>query len=104
MKSFALLTIATLISLFSLHTFADETYACLHEGSERIIKVAYTNPGSPVPCEVIYEKGTDSQVLWSAQNQEGYCESKAAEFAEKQRSWGWDCTKMSASTETPAAQ
>jgi len=30
-------------------------------------------------------------VLWRASSEVGYCEQKAAEFAEKQRGWGWQC-------------
>ncbi len=79
---------------------ADETYACLYNGNERTIRVAYTYPDSKVPCEVIYEKGSGSQVLWNAQSEEGYCEAQALNFVEKQRGWGWDCAKLEAAIET----
>lgn len=49
-----------------------------------------------VPCEVQYFKDTEapgeSQVLWSAQAQAGYCESKASEFVAKLEGWGWSCS------------
>ena len=55
----------------------------------------YTEPGVTVPCEVHYFKDTeapgDSEVLWSAQAQEGFCEQKATEFVAKLEGWGWDC-------------
>ena len=91
----------SLLTLFigligSQFTYADETHICLYGGNERIIKVTYTNPGSKVPCQVVYEKNTGSQVLWNAENEEGYCEAKAGEFVEKQRGWGWDCALMEA--------
>ena len=78
---------------------ADETYVCLYGGNERIIHVSYPISGSTVPCEVVYEKDTGRQVLWSAQNEEGYCETKAAAFVEKQKGWGWDCSKMTVAQE-----
>ncbi len=88
-------TYRTAIALFSVllssSVFADDVYVCQHADSQRIISVVYTEEGSTVPCEVTYEKATGSQVLWSAQGEEGYCEAKAEAFVEKQRSWGWDC-------------
>ena len=48
-----------------------------------------------VPCQVNYIREDETtQSLWSAQNDEGYCEQKAVEFAEKQRDWGWDCIQQ----------
>ena len=48
-----------------------------------------------MPCEVHYYKDTEApgekEVLWSAGSQEGYCESKTAEFIAKLEGWGWDC-------------
>ncbi len=89
-------TYRTAIVLFSVllssSVLADDVYVCQHADSQRIISVVYTEEGSKVPCEVTYEKSTGSQVLWSAQGEEGYCEAKAMAFVEKQRSWGWDCS------------
>lgn len=84
--------IALFSVLFSSSVLADDVYVCQHADSQRIISVVYTEEGSTVPCEVTYEKSTGSQVLWSAQGEEGYCEAKAEAFVEKQRSWGWDCS------------
>ena len=74
---------------------AGEDYVCQKGALERRISIAYANEGMAVPCQVSYtrEDGT-TQDLWNAQNEEGYCESKAAEFAEKQRGWGWDCIQQ----------
>ena len=72
------------------------TYVCTKDGMERIIKVVYDIQGSNVPCEVTYQKEDQSiQGLWRAQNAEGYCEGKAAEFAQKQEGWGWQCEMVS---------
>ena len=55
----------------------------------------YTEPGKTVPCEVHYFKDTEapgeSEVLWSAEAQAGFCEQKAAEFVAKLQGWGWQC-------------
>lgn len=98
MKPIALVLSLLSASLLANTSVADETYICLHGDSERKISVVYNTPTSTVPCEVIYEKASGSQVLWNAQNQEGYCESKASEFVEKQRGWGWDCAKMNSAS------
>ena len=50
--------------------------------------------GGSVPCDVVYKKpteGVEDQVLWYAENTEGYCEDKAREFVGKLESWGWVC-------------
>lgn len=68
---------------------------CSHHGQVRVIEVVYPQ-GGLLPCEVVYHKGNHSSVLWSAQNETGYCEQKAEEFTRKQQGWGWHCeTRMS---------
>lgn len=71
------------------------TYSCTHGDKVRVIEVVYLNPPAKVPCEVNYSKQTEepgvTSTPWSAANLEGYCEEKAAEFAQKQEGWGWDC-------------
>ena len=44
-------------------------------------------------------------MLWSASNQEGYCEQKTREFVEELENWGWDCGRGSSTSidaEAPA--
>lgn len=68
---------------------------CTHGEQIRVIEVVYQGD-SNVPCDVVYTKDTGASVLWSAQNESGYCEQKAEEFTQKQRDWGWNCeTSMS---------
>ena len=59
------------------------TYQCTHGDLVRRVEIL-TEPGLTVPCEVHYYKDTEapgeSQVLWSAQTEKGYCEAKAEEF------------------------
>lgn len=94
MKNLMLTILFSLCSMFSSHLFAQDEYVCLKEEVERKISVVYISPTSTVPCEVVYEKPSGTQTLWTAQSEEGFCESKAAELVEKQKSWGWDCAKM----------
>ncbi|MBI1887584.1 MAG: hypothetical protein HYS19_04325 [Nitrosomonadales bacterium] len=87
---------AVLAALFiSSAALADEAYVCKQGNQERVINIVYANAGAAVPCEVTYTKedGT-TQSLWQAQNVAGYCEDNAAAFVEKQRGWGWDCSKQ----------
>ncbi len=92
-KNIALATACTSV-LLATPLLANETYTCTHGNQERQISVVYANEGQAVPCEVTYTKLSGTESLWQAQNQEGYCEEKAAAFVEKQRAWGWDCAKQ----------
>jgi len=89
----ALLTITAGLALCQ-QSLANETTVCLNGGAERKISIVYDSPGQTVPCSVTYEKGEGIQTLWSAENEAGYCEAKAADFIEKQRQWGWDCANL----------
>jgi hypothetical protein len=102
MKSLLVFAVTSACLLLSSTLAANETYVCLYGNSERTIKVVYATPDSKIPCDVVYEKDSGSQVMWNAQNMEGYCETKADEFVEKQRGWGWDCAKMEEETPGPA--
>lgn len=70
------------------------TYQCTHGDLVRRVEIL-TEPGLTVPCEVHYYKDTEapgeSQVLWSAQAEEGYCNAKAEEFVARLQGWGWSC-------------
>ncbi len=69
--------------------------------------VVMTEPGVSVPCEVHYFKDTEApgedQVLWSAAQQAGYCEEKAAGLVAKLEGWGWDCGLGAPAAPEPAA-
>lgn len=68
---------------------------CSHGDQTRVIEVVYPQ-GGLVPCDVVYTKDNGASVLWSAQNESGFCEQKAEAFVQKQRGWGWNCeTSMS---------
>ena len=88
---------------------AADITVCKSGSLERRVEVSFTNAEAKVPCEVKYfkEGNAEGKVLWSAQNEVGYCEKKAVEFVEKLGTWGWDCAaksdeKVPAETEKPA--
>jgi hypothetical protein len=79
---------------------------CNHGDQTRVIEVVYPQ-GGVVPCDVVYTKDSGASVLWSAQNESGFCEQKAEAFVQKQRGWGWHCetsmTDISAADIQPEA-
>ena len=81
-------------------------YECSVDELTRRVEVFYET-GVTVPCEVHYYKDTEMpgerQVLWRAQNEEGYCEARAAEFVEKLRSMGWTCWAVGSRDAEPEA-
>ena len=78
-------------------------YQCTHGDLVRRVEI-FTEPGMTVPCEVHYFKDTEApgetQVLWSAQAEEGYCAAKAEEFISKLQGWGWSCGAGAAAAPT----
>lgn len=90
------------LMLLAASAFADN-YECKLEGLVRTITVVYEAEGA-VPCHVEYDKPTEgmTQIPWNAQNEEGYCEARAAEFTEKLRGWGWVCIEVSESADAGA--
>ena len=82
---------------FLLFTAAGNAYAdswnCSRDDLVREVIIEYPQGGS-IPCDVVYKKqteGFEDQVLWSAENLEGYCEEKAGDLVAKLESWGWVC-------------
>lgn len=59
-----------------------------------VLRLFIANRSSKVPCEVKYTKPSGSQILWSANHEVGYCESKATAFAAKLDTLGWSCSKV----------
>lgn len=69
------------------------SFECKLDNLGRSISVIYPEQ-TPVPCHVEYTKEGDTQILWQAENSEGYCEEKARAFATKHESWGWQCASQ----------
>jgi len=76
---------------------ADETTVCSAHGSERTITVASSDKG----CQVNYTKGDETKTLWQSAHAE-YCTARAAEFIEKQKGWGYECTAKTATAPVAA--
>jgi hypothetical protein len=79
----------------------------MHNEQVREVIIEYSGTGS-LPCKVIYNKpteGFDRQVLWQADNLEGFCEEKANELVTKLESWGWKCYgEVADEEEAPATE
>ena len=76
----------------SANVYAD-SWNCSHDDLVREVIVVYPQGGS-IPCDVVYKKqteGVEDEVLWTAENDEGYCEDKARGLVAKLESWGWVC-------------
>jgi hypothetical protein len=82
----------------STYGAAAEQYVCTYDNKVRKVRLNYPT-GHQVPCSVIYEKPTEDgskKIMWEAQQQIGYCETKASEFTEYLRTNGWNCKKDTA--------
>ena len=71
-----------------------KAWSCLQNGLVREVTIYYPNEPARLPCEVYYSKRHENRLprpLWTATNEEGYCERKAESFVEKLESLGWQC-------------
>lgn len=86
--------LAALAGITSATVLAQENfhYTCKLELAQRTIAVAYLVPEQAVPCEVQYTKNdTEPQLLWRADNQEGYCEEKVRQVVKEHEALGFSC-------------
>ena len=85
---------------------APHDYQCALDDLQRRVVIFYET-GVTVPCEVHYFKDTEApgetQVLWRALNEAGYCERMADNFVGKLRDLGWSCEQGSGTTAEAAA-
>ena len=84
--------ISVLALCVSVNAYAD-SWNCSSSDLVREVVIQYPQGGA-IPCDVVYKKqteGVEDQVLWSAENEEGYCEEKARDLVAKLESWGWVC-------------
>lgn len=84
---------------------APQDYRCALGDLQRRVVIFYET-GVTVPCEVHYFKDTEApgetQVLWRALHEAGYCERMADEFVGRLRDQGWSC-ELGGSSESGAA-
>lgn len=88
-----ILQLFTMLALSVCFNAYADSWNCSSSDLVREVVIDYPQGGS-VPCNVIYKKqteGFEDQVLWSADNLEGYCEDKARELVANLESWGWVC-------------
>lgn len=88
-----ILQLFTILALSVCFNAYADSWNCSSSDLVREVVIDYPEGGS-VPCNVIYKKqteGFEDQVLWSADNMEGYCEDKARELVANLESWGWVC-------------
>ena len=91
-RTFQVLTI-TLLAV-PISTYAD-SWSCSQGNDVREIHIERAT-SAPVPCNVVYKKqteGVEDQVLWSANNDDSYCEEKAHGLVAKLESSGWVCAE-----------
>ncbi len=71
-----------------------QNYQCTYGDLQRRVEILYET-GVTVPCEVHYYKDTEApgetQVLWRALNESGYCEKMAENFVSRLQDLGWSC-------------
>jgi hypothetical protein len=102
MKQFFISIILTL-GFGTAFAKSTETYNCTRSGvAPRKVEINYLADSKKVPCDVVYTKDGVAKTLWDAKVQEGYCQEKAQEFVEKQKSEGWKCEIETAAQSTPA--
>ena len=103
---FSALGLCLLAATYCFTVYADQTaednsisigHLCTLGGAVRRVEVYYPQAPETLPCQVIYYKDTEApdqpEVLWDAQNEDGYCEAKANDMAEDlETKWGWQCT------------
>ena len=91
----SLLTAALLLSAWA-GSAAANPISCTQGELSRTVEIIYTEPGQPVPCEVIYAKPAAGtiELLWQAMNEAGYCEQQTAGLIEKLQGSGWRCSKQ----------
>ena len=94
MKTNILRAIAFVCILGASNLYADESIICTDGQLERVISIIYQDQDAKVPCDVQYTKDGQTETLWHAENEYGYCEEKVAEFIQKHIEWGWRCDKQ----------
>ncbi|MBE9559329.1 MAG: hypothetical protein IMF15_01005 [Proteobacteria bacterium] len=87
-------TLAISLFVIPLNTYAD-SWSCSQSNDVREVHIERAT-SSPAPCLVVYKKpteGVEDQTLWSANNDDSYCEEKAQGLVAKLESAGWVCAE-----------
>ena len=85
---------------------SSDVFRCTMGSLTRRVEVARETDG-PLPCEVRYYKDDEApgapQVLWSASNEQGYCDAQAEGFLARLEGLGWQCS-AGTRADTPATE
>lgn len=104
MKSISLIVFVAAIMPCTTFAQDHDSYVCSNGDLQRRV-VIVRETDLAVPCEVYYFKDTEapgeSQVLWRAMSEEGYCEGQARAFIEQLASWGWNCNAGAVEPDDP---
>ena len=87
-----ILTVILLITPVSAYA---DSWSCSRGNDVREVHIELTT-SSPVPCHVVYKKqteGVEDQILWSANNDDSYCDEKAQGLVARLESFEWVCTE-----------
>ena len=87
-------TLAITLFAIPINAYAD-SWSCSQSNDVREVHIERAT-SSPVPCLVVYKKpteGVEDQTLWSANNDDSYCEEKAQGLVAKLESAGWVCAE-----------
>ena len=87
--------VCLLLFLAQAQEVSASSWTCQQGELTRQVVVFYPEAPAQLPCEVFYAKPTENilpRALWKATNKQNYCEHKAAEFVDKLRSMGWNCS------------
>ena len=95
------------IALITVPTGAyANSWSCSHGNDVREVHIEYTT-SNYVPCNVVYKKqteGIEDQILWSANNDDSYCDEKAEGLVARLESSGWVCTETISSENNTATE
>lgn len=72
------------------------SWTCHKAELTRNVVIFYPNEPARLPCKVYYTKPMENvmpRTLWTADNDDNYCERKAVEFIKKLESWDWQCSR-----------
>ena len=94
LKSHSIKLLITACFIVPGTTYAD-AWSCSSSNNVREVHIERST-AEAVPCDVVYKKhteGVEDQVLWSAQNNDSYCDEKAEGLVAKLEANGWVCTE-----------
>jgi hypothetical protein len=78
-------------------TVAGDSTVCTQGKNKRMVALSYGDEKTKLPCQVHYKKETEQpghdQVVFKADHDVAFCQSKAQAFVDKLSGMGWTCAK-----------